>query len=321
MNSLSRTTRDRLSARMDVAVIIPCNNEETTVAGVVGQFQDVLPHAKIYVYDNNSTDRTAEAARDAGAIIRTEKRRGKGFAIRRAFCDIEADAYLIVDGDCTYDASAATRMITALIDGPYDYVNGSRVHTNARAYRFGHTAGNKLLTGAVGMIFGRGFKDILSGYKVLSRRFVKSFPAVSQGFEIETEIMVHALELELPILEIEVDYKERPEDSHSKLNTINDGFRILIMILKLFHSEKPIRFFSCVAAFFMLVSVVLSAPVIEDYLRTGLVERFPTAILSGFLGVIAVISLACGVIMNLIQRARREAKKLRYMSLPPPPRP
>ncbi len=312
--------KSSLPVDLKIAVIIPCYNEENTVATVVQRFQEALPRAKIYVYDNNSTDNTAKIAAEAGAIVRSETRQGKGFVIRRAFFDIFADVYLMVDGDDTYDAGLANHMIQKLLDGPYDYINGARRHTDAQAYRFGHTTGNKMLTGAVGVLFGRELNDMLSGYKVFSNRFVKSFPAVSQGFEIETEIAVHALELELPILEVETEYSTRPEDSPSKLNTFRDGFKILFMILRLFYSEKPVWFFSYVALFFAVIAIVLSAPVIDDYLKTGLVERFPTAILSGFLSIIAVISVACGVILDLVQRGRHEAKRLHYLALKPPSR-
>src|SRR6201981_2378590 len=263
-----------------IAVLVPCYNEEAAVAAVVKGFRQALPAAQIYVYDNNSKDRTADVAREAGAEVRSERRQGKGHVVRRMFADIDADIYVLVDGDATYDASSAPRMIQKLLDEHLDMVGGLRVDQNRAAYRMGHRTGNLLLTRFLADVFGHAFKDILSGYRVFSRRFVKSFPVLSDGFEIETELSVHALELALPVAEIETPYYARPEGSFSKLNTWRDGFRILGTILKLYRSEKPLRFFTVIGAFLALVAVGLAIPVVVTYLEEGVVPRVPTAILS-----------------------------------------
>lgn len=300
---------------LTIAVIVPCYNEAATVRAVVSDFQTALPQADIYVYDNNSTDETYAYAKEAGALVRQETRQGKGFVVQRAFADIDADIYVMVDGDNTYDATAVCSMIHLLLLGPYDFVNGARIHSNSEAYRPGHVLGNKILTKAVSAVFGSQTKDMLSGFKVFSRRFVKSFPSQSRGFEIETELMVHALEMTIPIAEMDIEYRERPEDSVSKLNTFRDGFKILRTIIQLWRFEKPLWFFSIISFAFGLISLILFAPVLFTFFETGRVDRFPTAFLSGLLGVCGLLSFSCGLILDLVQRARHEAKKLHYLSL------
>src|ERR1700733_4210105 len=263
-----------------IAVLIPCYNEEAAISKVIGDFRRVLPRAAIYVYDNNSRDRTVEVAKASGAIVRTETLQGKGNVVRRMFADIEADIYVLVDGDATYDAGSSPKMIAALRDGPLDMVNGARVTTIAKAYRPGHRFGNWLLTSMVAWIFGNRFHDMLSGYRVMSRRYVKSFPALSAGFETETELTVHALELRMPIAEMLTVYKDRPVGSVSKLSTFKDGFRILWTIIVLVKEERPMQFFSLLALFLTIVAVVLTVPIIGEFLRTGLVPRLPTAVLA-----------------------------------------
>ena len=263
-----------------VAVLVPCFNEEAAIATVVGDFRKALPAAEIFVYDNNSRDRTVEVARAAGAEVRSERRQGKGHVVRRMFADIEADIYVLVDGDATYDAPSAPRMIDALVNDHLDMVVGVRVDQSTAAYRRGHRTGNRMLTGFLATVFGEAFRDILSGYRVFSRRFVKSFPVLSDGFEIETELSVHALELALPVGEIETPYYARPAGSVSKLNTWRDGFRILGTILKLYRSEKPLRFFTAIGGLPALVSIGLAVPIVITFLEEGLVPRLPTAVLS-----------------------------------------
>src|SRR6185437_339669 len=304
-------------AEMRVAVLVPCFNEEAAVATVVADFRDSLPAAKVFVYDNNSSDRTAEVARAAGAEVRSERRQGKGHVVRRMFSDIDADIYVLVDGDATYDAKSAPRMIDRLMSDHLDMVVGFRVDQSEAAYRPGHRTGNLMLTGFLSSVFGEAFKDILSGYRVFSRRFVKSFPVLSDGFEIETELSVHALELALPVAEIETPYYARPAGSFSKLNTWRDGFRILGTILKLYRSEKPLRFFTGVGIFLMLVSVGLAVPVIVTYLEQGLVPRLPTAVLSMGLMIMAVLAVSSGLVLDTVTRGRREIKLLAYLSQPP----
>ena len=299
-----------------VAVLVPCFNEEAAVATVVSDFRKALPTAEIFVYDNNSGDRTVEVARAAGAIVRSERRQGKGHVVRRMFADVDADVYVLVDGDATYDAPSAPRMIDALVNDHLDMVVGFRVDQSVAAYRPGHRTGNWMLTSFLSAVFGQAFKDILSGYRVFSRRFVKSFPVLSDGFEIETELSVHALELALPVAEIETPYFARPEGSFSKLNTWRDGFRILGTILKLYRSEKPLRFFTAIGAFLMAVSVILAIPVIITYLEEGLVPRLPTAVLSMGLMIVAVLSVTSGLVLDTVTRGRREMKLLAYLSQP-----
>jgi glycosyltransferase involved in cell wall biosynthesis len=301
-----------------VAVLAPCFNEEAAVAAVVGGFRKALPSAQIYVFDNNSTDRTAAAAREAGAEVRHERKQGKGHVVRRMFADIDADVYVLVDGDATYDAASAPRMIEKLLNDHLDMVVGLRVDQEQAAYRLGHRAGNRMLTYFLSSVFGQAFKDILSGYRVFSRRFVKSFPVLSDGFEIETELTVHALELSMPVAEVETPYYARPRGSFSKLNTWRDGFRILGTILKLYRSEKPLRFFSLIGIFLALLSIGLAVPVVVTYLEEGLVPRLPTAVLSMGLMIVAVLSVSSGLVLDTVTRGRREMKLLAYLEQPPP---
>jgi glycosyltransferase involved in cell wall biosynthesis len=300
-----------------IAVLVPCYNEEAAVATVVGGFRKALPSAQIYVFDNNSRDRTAAIAREAGAEVRSERRQGKGHVVRRMFADVDADVYVLVDGDATYDAPSAPRMIEKLVGEHLDMVVGLRVDREQAAYRTGHRTGNWMLTSFLSSMFGQAFKDILSGYRVFSRRFVKSFPVLSDGFEIETELTVHALELAMPVAEIETPYYARPEGSFSKLNTWGDGFRILRTIIKLYRSEKPLRFFAGIGAFLALVSIGLAIPIIITYLEEGLVPRLPTAVLSTGLMIVAVLSVSSGLVLDTVTRGRREMKLLAYLSQPP----
>jgi glycosyltransferase involved in cell wall biosynthesis len=302
---------------MRIAVLVPCFNEEAAVASVVGGFRKALPSAQVYVYDNNSKDRTAEVGRAAGAEVRSERRQGKGHVVRRMFADIDADVYVLVDGDATYDAASAPGMIERLVNDHLDMVVGSRVDQEQAAYRRGHRTGNWLLTSFLSTVFGQAFTDILSGYRVFSRRFVKSFPVLSDGFEIETELTVHALELAMPVAEVETPYFARPEGSVSKLNTWRDGFRILGTILKLYRSEKPLRFFTIIGLFLALVAIGLAIPLAVTYLEEGLVPRLPTAILSTGLMIVAVLSVSSGLVLDTVTRGRREMKLLAYLSQPP----
>ena len=304
------------ASTLRIAVLVPCFNEQAAVATVVADFRKAVPTAEIFVYDNNSTDRTVEAASAAGAIVRSERRQGKGHVVRRMFADIDADIYVLVDGDATYDAPSAPRMIDTLLDGHLDMVVGLRVDQSAAAYRPGHRAGNWMLTRFLAVVFGQDFKDILSGYRVFSRRFVKSFPVLSDGFEIETELSVHALELALPVAEIATPYYARPDGSFSKLNTWRDGFRILGTILKLYRSEKPLRFFTVIGVFLMAVSMVLAIPVIVTYVEEGVVPRLPTAVLSTGLMIVAMLSVSSGLVLDTVTRGRREVKLLAYLSQP-----
>lgn len=299
---------------MRVAVLVPCFNEEAAVATVVADFRKALPSADIFVYDNNSSDRTAAVARDAGAEVRSERRQGKGHVVRRMFADVDADVYVLVDGDATYDAASAPRMIDVLLSDRLDMVVGLRVDQAAAAYRLGHRTGNRILTGFLSSVFGQAFKDILSGYRVFSRRFVKSFPVLSDGFEIETELSVHALELALPVTEIETPYYARPEGSVSKLSTWRDGFRILGTILRLYRSEKPLRFFTAIGVFLILVSIGLAVPIVVTYLEQGIVPRLPTAVLSMGLMILAMLSVSSGLVLDTVTRGRREMKLLAYLS-------
>jgi glycosyltransferase involved in cell wall biosynthesis len=304
-------------AQLRVAVLVPCFNEEAAVATVIADFRAILPSAEIFVYDNNSSDRTVAVARDAGAQVRSERRQGKGHVVRRMFADIDADIYVLVDGDATYDAASAPRMIEMLLSDHLDMVVGFRVDQAEAAYRPGHRTGNRMLTGFLSSVFGQAFKDTLSGYRVFSRRFVKSFPVLSDGFEIETELSVHALELALPVAEIETPYYARPEGSFSKLNTWRDGFRILGTILKLYRSEKPLRFFTAIGFFLTLVSIGLAIPVIVTYLEEGVVPRLPTAVLSMGLMIFAAMSVSSGLVLDTVTRGRREIKLLAYLAQVP----
>ena len=309
-----------ISAQPRIAVLVPCYNEEAAVATVVADFRRALPSAEVYVYDNNSRDRTAAVAREAGAIVRSERRQGKGHVVRRMFADVEADIYVLVDGDATYDAPSAPRMIDRLLDEHLDMVVGLRIDQSQAAYRLGHRAGNRMLTGFLSSTFGQEFKDILSGYRVFSRRFVKSFPVLSDGFEIETELAVYALELSLPVAEVETPYYARPEGSFSKLNTWRDGFRILGTMLKLYRSERPLRFFTVIGILLALVAIILAIPIVITFIETGLVPRFPTAILSMGLTIMAMLSVSSGLVLDTVTRGRREMKMLAYLSQPAPKR-
>lgn len=307
-------------ADIKVVVLIPCYNEEITIGSVVRDFRAALPNAPIYVYDNNSTDQTVKAALAAGAIVRSESLQGKGYVIRRMFSDIEADFYILVDGDATYEAAAAPEMLKTAYTNGLDMVNGARVTDRVDAYRRGHVLGNKVLTGLVTSVFGRRLSDMLSGYRVFSRRFVKSFPALSSGFETETEFTVHALELAMPIGEQSTRYVERPPGSASKLNTYSDGFRILGMIINLVKQERPLMFFTTIGVVVLVCAIGLGLPVILDFFRTGLVQRLPTAVLATGLVILAVFSMGCGLILDSVALGRRETKRLAYLALPPPPR-
>jgi glycosyltransferase involved in cell wall biosynthesis len=308
------------SVQPRIAVLVPCYNEEAAVATVVANFRGALPAAEIYVYDNNSCDRTAAVAREAGAIVRSERRQGKGHVVRRMFADVEADIYVLVDGDATYDAPSTPRMIDKLLDEHLDMVVGLRIDQSQAAYRLGHRTGNRMLTGFLAWTFGRDFQDILSGYRVFTRRFVKSFPVLSDGFEIETELAVYALELSLPVAEVETPYYARPEGSFSKLNTWRDGFRILGTMLKLYRAEKPLRFFGAIGILMAVVSVLLSIPIVITFIETGLVPRLPTAVLSMGLMIMAMLSVSSGLVLDTVTRGRREMKMLAYLSQPAPKR-
>lgn len=305
------------AADLRIAVLVPCYNEEAAVATVVADFRKALPQAAIYVYDNNSKDRTVAVAGEAGAEVRSETHQGKGHVVRRMFADIDADVYVLVDGDATYDAPSAPKMIEKLVAEHLDMVVGLRVDQSVAAYRPGHRTGNWMLTTFLASVFGEAFKDILSGYRVFSRRFVKSFPVLSDGFEIETELSVHALELALPVAEVSTPYYARPEGSFSKLNTWRDGFRILGTILRLYRSEKPLRFFTAIGVFLMLVSIGLAIPIVITYLEEGVVPRLPTAVLSTGLMIIAMLSISSGLVLDTVTRGRREMKLLAYLSQPP----
>jgi glycosyltransferase involved in cell wall biosynthesis len=301
-----------------VAVLVPCYNEEAAVAAVVRDFRAALPDAAIYVYDNNSRDRTVEVARAAGAIVRTEPLQGKGNVVRRMFADIEADVYVLVDGDATYHAASAPIMVDKLLAERLDMVVGCRKDSEEAAYRAGHRFGNALFTGSVARLFGNRFTDILSGYRIFSRRFVKSFPALATGFEIETELTVHALELRMPIAEMDTPYGARPAGSQSKLSTYRDGFRIMRMMMALFKDERPLQCFSIVFGVLAALSLALALPVIRTYMETGLVPRFPTAILATGIMLLGFLSLTCGFILDTVTHGRREMKRLSYLSIPGP---
>jgi len=301
----------------EIAILVPCFNEELTVAKTVSAFRDALPSARIYVYDNNSTDRTIEVARAAGAVVRSEARQGKGNVVRRMFADIDADVFVLVDGDATYEARAAPRMVRRAVDENLDFVNGARVSHSVEAYRRGHRFGNYVLTAIVRSLFGKQFTDMLSGYKVFSRRYVKSFPAMSRGFEIETELTVHALELRMPSAEEFTVYGERPSGSVSKLSTFRDGTRILRLIFDLVRNERPLEFFGLVGVALILVAGALAVPLAETYFETGLVPRLPTAVLSVGLIIVGFLSFLAGLILDVVATMRSEMKRLAYLSYPP----
>ncbi|HSN26687.1 MAG TPA: glycosyltransferase family 2 protein [Kofleriaceae bacterium] len=303
---------------LEIAVLVPCYNEEAAIAKVVADFRASLPAATVYVYDNNSTDKTIEVATAAGAEVRSEQRKGKGNVVRRMFQDIEADVYVMVDGDDTYEAARAPELVSRLVRDNLDMLVGRRVETHEAAYRAGHRLGNRVLTGLVGWLFGSPIEDMLSGYRVFSRRFVKSFPSSSREFEIETELTVHALQMRMAVAEIETNYKERPPGSTSKLRTFRDGWRILVTIINLMRNERPLLFFSLIGLVAFLVGFFLGLPVFLEYLDTGAVRRFPTAFFSFSLGIIAVMCVATGFILDLVAHVRREAKLIAYLSYAAP---
>lgn len=301
-----------------IAVLLPCYNEEAAIRQTVEGFRAALPSAEIYVYDNNSADRTCQVAAEAGAIVRSEKMQGKGNVVRRMFADVEADVYVMADGDATYDAAAAPEMVRRLVDEQLDMVVGARQSEIEEAYRRGHRLGNQLFTGLLASLFGRTFTDIFSGYRVFSRRFVKSFPALARGFETETEISVHALELAMPVGEVVTAYGARPEGSQSKLSTYRDGWRILKTIVHLFRIERPVLFYGGIGALLALLALVLAAPLVVTYAQTGLVPRVPTAILVTGLMILASLCAFTGLILDTVVRGRREVRRLAYLALPAP---
>jgi glycosyltransferase involved in cell wall biosynthesis len=312
MTLSSAATQGIQEAGAGVAVLIPCYNEAGAIAGVVADFRAVLPAAQIYVYDNDSSDGTEKVARAAGAEVRRELSRGKGNVVRRMFADVDADVFVLVDGDGTYDAASAPRMIEMLLDQQLDMVCGRRVETARAAYRQGHRSGNRGLTYVVGALFGGRLTDILSGYRVMSRRFVKSFPALSRGFETETELTVHALDLRAPIAELDTPYGERTAGA-SKLSTWRDGWRILRTIVRLLKEERPFAFFTSIGTVLALTSVALAFPLLIEFLETGLVPRIPTAVLSTGMMLVAVMSFVCGLILDTVTRGRRELKRMHYL--------
>jgi glycosyltransferase involved in cell wall biosynthesis len=302
-----------------IAVLLPCYNEAAAIARTVIAFRAALPDAIVYVYDNNSTDRTREVAEAAGAVVRTERMQGKGNVVRRMFADVDADIYVMADGDATYDASAAPALVAKLVDEQLDMVVGARKsEVEGEAYRRGHVIGNKLFTGLLSGLFGRSFSDIFSGYRVFSRRFAKSFPALSRGFETETEISVHALELAMPVGEVVTAYGARPAGSESKLSTYRDGWRIMKTILHLYRIERPVLFYGSFSLLLALAAIIMSIPLAITYAKTGLVPRFPTAILATGLMILAALSFFAGLILDTVVRGRREVRRLHYLSLPGP---
>lgn len=303
-----------------IAVLLPCYNEEAAIASTIAGFRTALPSAIVYVYDNNSSDRTIAVAQSAGAVVRRERVQGKGAVVRRMFADIDADIYVMADGDATYDATLAPALVGKLLDEQLDMVVGLRVGAGHSAYRRGHRFGNALLTGMLARLFGRSFSDILSGYRVFSRRFVKSFPALSAGFEIETEISVHALELKMPVAEIETPYFERPVGSTSKLSTYGDGWRILTTIATLYRIERPLLYFGAVGVLLAVMAVALAVPLALTYARTGLVPRLPTAIAATGLVILAALAFFAGLILDTVVRGRREMRRLAYLTYPAPTR-
>jgi len=308
-----------VSTRPTVAVLIPCFNEGATIGPTVKGFRSSLPGATVYVYDNNSSDRTVQVAKKAGAVVRSERQQGKGHVVRRMFADIDADVYVMADGDLTYDPKAAPEMVALLLAEQLDMVVGTRRHEEKDAYRGGHVIGNRAFTGLLAGLFGRSFNDIFSGYRVFSRRFVKSFPVLSSGFEIETEMSVHALELRMPVGEVETRYLARPEGSESKLSTFSDGWRILKTIGTLYRVERPVLFYGTVALLLVAAAVILSIPLVITYLHTHLVPRVPTAILVTGMTIVAVLCFFAGLILDTVTRGRREMRRLAYLALEAPP--
>ncbi len=303
-----------------IAVLLPCYNEEAAIGRTVAEFRAALPGATIYVYDNNSRDRTVEVARASGAVVRSERIQGKGAVVRRMFADVDADVYVMADGDATYEAAAAPGMVAKMLDEQLDMIVGARVHEAAEAYRRGHVLGNRMMTGLLSRLFGRSFSDIFSGYRFFSRRFVKSFPVLSSGFEIETEISVHALELRMPTAEVETRYLERIEGSTSKLSTYRDGWRILGTMATLYRIERPLSYFGGLGLVLAAVAVILAVPLAFTYANTGLVPRFPTAILVTGLMILAALSGFAGLILDTVVRGRREVKRLAYLGFAAPDR-
>ena len=301
-------------APVRIAVLLPCYNEEAAIAATVAGFRAALPTATIYVYDNNSRDRTRELAAKAGAVVRSETQQGKGNVVRRMFADIDADVYVMADGDLTYDPKSAPAMVDMLVAEQLDMVVGTRKHEQAEAYRGGHVLGNKLFTGLLAGLFGRSFTDIFSGYRVFSRRFVKSFPVLSSGFEIETEMSVHALELRMPVGEVETSYGARPDGSQSKLSTYSDGWRILKTIGTLYRVERPTLFYGLIGLLLLVLALILGEPLVVTYIHTGLVPRFPTAILVTGMTIIAVLCFFTGLILDTVTRGRREVRRLAYLA-------
>jgi glycosyltransferase involved in cell wall biosynthesis len=301
-----------------IAVLLPCYNEEAAIAKVIAGFRRALPGAAIYVYDNNSRDKTVERARKAGAFVRSERMQGKGHVVRRMFADVDADVYIMADGDLTYDPKAAPAMVEQLLAERLDMVVGTREHDAKEAYRGGHVIGNRIFTGLLARLFGRSFSDIFSGYRAFSRRFVKSFPVLSEGFEIETEMSVHALELRMPVGEIGTAYGARPEGSESKLSTFRDGWRILKTIATLYRVERPVLFYGAIGALLLVGAIILAVPLVLTYLDTGLVPRFPTAILVTGMVIVAVLCFFAGLILDTVTRGRREMRRLAYLSQPAP---
>ena len=301
-----------------IAVIIPCYNEEAAIAQTVKDFRAALPMATVYVYDNNSSDQTIARATEAGATVRSEPRQGKGNVVRRMFADVEADVYVLVDGDDTYDASVAPRLVEELIDGGYDIVTGRRIATAKDAYRAGHVLGNKLLTGLTALMFNVRMHDMLSGYRIMSRRFVKSFPLTAEGFGIETELTVHAVRLLMPMIEIDTKYKERPAGSVSKLSTYKDGFKILFTIISLVREERPLIFFGSLFLLFAIVSMLIGIPVIYEFVVTHYVTLLPRAVLAAAMMILAFLSLFSGLILDTVTRGRWELKRMGYLSIEGP---
>jgi glycosyltransferase involved in cell wall biosynthesis len=318
MSSKERFAESATGSRHQVAVLVPCYNEERAIAKVVADFRAVLPEATVYVYDNNSTDGTVEAALRAGAVVRRETYQGKGHVVRRMFIDVRADVYVLVDGDATYDAPSASAMVSKLVEERLDMVVATRVDHEDAAYRLGHSAGNRLLTSFVTHMFGRSFTDILSGYRAFSRRFVKSFPILSGGFEIETELTIRALELELPVGEVATPYYSRPSGSASKLSTWSDGFRIMWAVLKLYRPERPLSLFGAFGLALAIISIGLAIPIFITYVQEGQVPRLPTAVLSTGLMVLAFLSIARGLMLDTVTRGRRELKLIAYLALRAP---
>ena len=303
-----------------IAVLLPCYNEEAAIAQTVAAFRAALPDAIVYVYDNNSADRTAEVAAAAGAVVRQERQQGKGHVVRRMFADVDADVYVMADGDATYDAAAAPQLVAKLLDEQLDMVVGARKSEIEEAYRRGHRLGNRLFTGLLARLFGRSFSDVFSGYRIFSRRFAKSFPALSSGFETETEISVHALELGMPVGEMVTAYGARPEGSVSKLSTYRDGWRIMGTIVHLYRIERPTAYYGFFSLVLALSAILLAVPLVITYFETGLVPRFPTAILATGLMLLAALSFFTGLILDTVVRGRRETRRLHYLSLPAPGR-